>query len=66
MPKLEGELTVYYTVELDDPGATPETAEDVLEAAYANGEMGIIDDHVWAHITLDGKVVVHREVEPDD
>lgn len=60
MPKVEGYLTVFYTLEVDAPEATPETAEDVLEDAYKDGDLGTLEDHEWTYIELDGKVVVDK------
>lgn len=56
MPKVTGYLTVYYTIELETD-ATPETAEEHLEQAYVDGELGVLEDHDWTLVELDGKRV---------
>lgn len=65
--RIEGELTVYYSVGLEVPDADigPDEAEKMLEDAYADGELGVLEDHVWTAVTYpsNGKLVTVREVD---
>ena len=62
--RVEGELTVFYTVALEVPDAEvgPDEAEAMLEAAYADGELGLLEDHEWTAVTYPskGKLVTVR------